>query len=97
MYGDKAYYDKENEALLKRKGIISKIHIKGYRYQKVTPKQLASNTLKSKTRARVEHIYAFMSNSMNRIYLRARSLVRIATDIGLINTISLTISLDSRS
>jgi transposase, IS5 family len=85
IYGDKAYYDKENEALLKRKGINSRLHVKGYRYQKVTRKQLSSNTIKSKTRARIEHIFAFMSNSMNRMYIRSRNLVRAASTIGLMN------------
>ena len=85
MYADKAYYKKETEQLLKQKGILSKIHLKGYRYVKLTAKQIADNTRKSRTRARVEHIFGFMSNSMNRMYIRCRSLVKASVAIGLMN------------
>jgi IS5 family transposase len=85
MYGDKAYYGDENEKLLKKKRIISRIHEKGCRYRKLTKKQIAENTRKSKTRARIEHIFGFMSNSMNRMYIRVRSLIKAKTTIGLMN------------
>ncbi|HEY9006204.1 MAG TPA: IS5 family transposase [Ohtaekwangia sp.] len=85
LYGDKAYYQKDNEELLASKGIISRIHAKAYRYQKLTKQQQADNKRKSKTRARIEHIFAFMSNSMNRMFLRHRSINRIETSVGLMN------------
>lgn len=85
LYGDKAYYQKDIEELLAAEKITSKIHVKGYRYQKLTKGQEADNTRKSKIRARIEHIFGFMSNSMNRMYLRCRSINRIETLIGLMN------------
>ncbi|RAV97560.1 IS5 family transposase [Pseudochryseolinea flava] len=85
LYGDKAYYQKDNEELLASEGIISRIHVKAYRYQKLTKKQESDNKIKSKTRARVEHIFAFMSNTMKRMQLQCRSLKRIETSIGLMN------------
>lgn len=85
LYGDKAYYEEEIETALKRKGIISKLHVKGYRYKKLTHRQTADNTRKSKTRARIEHIFGFMENSMNRMYIRCRSLMKANATIGLMN------------
>lgn len=85
LYGDKAYYEKEIEDLLKKKGIISKIHKKAYRYVKLTAGQMADNTRKSRIRARIEHIFGFMTNSMNRMYIRCRSLMRASSTIGLMN------------
>ena len=43
------------------------------------------NKKKSKIRARVEHIFGFMTNTMNEMYLRYRNFVRNQAGIGLIN------------
>lgn len=85
LFADKAYYGEETKKLLKKKGITSRIHQKGCRYKKLTEKQIAVNTRKSKTRARIEHIFGFMSNSMNRMYIRVRSLIKANISIGLMN------------
>ncbi|MBM3416348.1 MAG: transposase [Bacteroidetes bacterium] len=66
-------------------GINSCIHEKGYRGKPLTKRQQQSNRKKSKTRARVEHIFAFMTNSMNEMYLCCRSFKRNAASIGLMN------------
>ena len=68
-----------------RKNIICKTNEKGYRHKKITKKQQRENRKKSTIRARVEHIFGFMSNSMNRMYLRYRSLHRNEVGIGLMN------------
>lgn len=85
LYGDTAYRSKELEEVYAKKGIISRINEKGYRYKPLTQKQQHANRRKSKVRARVEHIFGFMSNSMNRMYLRYRSFVRNKVGIGLMN------------
>jgi IS5 family transposase len=85
LYADSAYRSGDIEQMLVKKHIESQIHEKGYRNLKLTRRQRQRNKKKSKTRARVEHIFAFMENSMNGIYIRCRSLVRAATDIGLMN------------
>lgn len=41
------------------------------------------NKKKSKKRARIEHIFGFMTNSMNRMYIRCRNFVRAEATIGL--------------
>jgi IS5 family transposase len=85
LYADSAYRSKTIEEMLEGKKIISRIHEKGYRNLKMTDRQRKNNTKKSKVRARVEHIFGFMENSMNSIYIRCRSLIRATTDVGLMN------------
>lgn len=85
LYGDSAFRSEEIEVMLKRKNVESQIHEKGYRNHPLTKRQKQRNRKKSKIRARIEHIFGFMTNSMNGIYLRYRSLSRITTGIGLMN------------
>ncbi len=61
------------------------IHEKGYRNKLLTKGQQKRNKKKSKTRARIEHIFGFMTNSMNRMYIRCRNFVRAEATIGLMN------------
>ena len=85
LFADSAYRSRSIEEMLEGKKITSQIHEKGYRYKKLTEQQKQSNTAKSRVRARVEHIFGFMENNMNGIYIRCRSLIRATTDIGLNN------------
>ncbi|MCG8341631.1 MAG: transposase, partial [Chlorobiales bacterium] len=52
---------------------------------KLTDKQKASNRTKSKTRARVEHIFGYMTNSMNCMHIKTIGILRAAAKIGLSN------------
>lgn len=85
LHADSAYRSKELEEVYKKKGIISKVNEQGYRHKSLTAKQQKANKSKSKVRARVEHIFGFMSNSMNRMYLKYRSFVRNKAGIELMN------------
>ena len=53
--------------------------------QPLTEEQKASNKKKSKVRARVEHVFGFMEQSMNGLCLRSVGMVRAKAMIGLIN------------
>lgn len=85
LYGDSAYSSKELEELYKRKKIISKVNKQGYHYKALTKADKKANTKKSKVRSRIEHVFGFMTNSMNGMYLRYRSLIRNKIGIGLMN------------
>jgi transposase, IS5 family len=85
LHGDAAYSSKELEGLYLEKGIISKVNQQGYRNKKITKSQQRENRRKSKIRCRVEHIFGFMENSMNGIFLKYRSLVRNAAGITMMN------------
>ncbi len=85
LYADSAYRSEKIEQDLKRKNVTSMIHEKGYRNKPLTKAQQKKNKSKSKIRARVEHIFGFMTNSMNRMYIRCRNFVRAQATIGLMN------------
>jgi len=85
LYADSAYRSERIEEELRGKHIISMIHEKGYRNKPLTKTQQKKNRKKSKVRARVEHIFGFMTNSMNRMYIRCRNLIRAKATIGLMN------------
>lgn len=85
LWGDSAYSSEEMEKMLKKKKMKSMIHEKGYRNNPLTKKQLKRNRKKSKVRARVEHIFGFMENSMRGMHTRFRSMIRVAAAVGLMN------------
>jgi IS5 family transposase len=85
LHADSAYRSKSIEQICIDKEIKSCIHEKGYRYKKITEVQKRRNKKRSKIRARIEHIFGFMTNSMNRIYVRQRNFIRNAGTIGLMN------------
>ena len=85
LYADSAYRSQAIEKICETKNIKSCIHEKEYRNNPLTKRQQQRNKKKSKTRARVEHIFGFISNSMNGIYLHYRNFIRNQAAIGLMN------------
>jgi len=85
FYADSAYTGEEQEKVISKHNMKNKVNEKGYRNKPLTEKQRASNREKSKTRARVEHVFGFMEQSMNGLYLRSVGIVRATSIIGLIN------------
>ena len=85
VYADSAYRSEALQEVCRKKNIESQIHEKGYRNNPLTKRQQQRNKKKSKTRARVEHIFGFMTNTMNEMYLRYRNFARNQTGIGLMN------------
>lgn len=67
--------------------VENRIHEKGYRNHPLTDTQKANNRIKSKTRARVEHVFGFMTGSMHGITLRCIGKARAEFNIGLTNLI----------
>jgi IS5 family transposase len=81
---DSAYAGKELENNLKKKcgeSVELKINEKGYKNKPLTDEQKASNREKSHTRARVEHVFAFMTVSMGGIFIRTIGMVRAKAGI----------------
>lgn len=80
-YADSAYRSKEQEERLQANEIESQVCEKGTRGKPLTEEQKASNRQKSKTRARVEHVFgaqAQMGGHVVRIIGIARARVKIA-------------------
>ena len=85
LYADSAYRSADIEAELVVQGIQSKVHERPYRGTPLTPTQQERNTAKSRIRARIEHVFAFMTQSMHGLVVRSRSLTRNEAVIGLLN------------
>jgi IS5 family transposase len=87
LYADSAYRSAEMEAELAAQGIDSQVHERAYRNAPLNPEQKERNTAKSRIRARIEHVFAFMTQSMHGLTVRGRSLARNEAVIGLINIV----------
>lgn len=85
LYGDSAYTGEEQEDTITKYKMINKVNEKGYRNKPLTEEQKLSNRQKSKTRARVEHVFGFMEQSMNGLFVRSVGIARATGIIGLIN------------
>ncbi len=87
LYADSAYTGEPQENLIKKKNMKNKVHVKGYRNKPLTQKQKNKNTEKSRTRARVEHIFGFVQNSMHGSIVRTIGFVRANAKIGMMNLV----------
>ena len=86
LHADSAYRSKDIETFLGSINCESFVHEKGYRDNPLTEEQKKSNKIKSKIRARVEHVFGFMTNSMNNaLYMRSVGIKRIKSSIGFLN------------
>jgi IS5 family transposase len=65
--------------------MVNKVNEKGYRGHPLTEEQKENNRIKSKTRARVEHVFGFMEQSMKGLIVRSVGITRASGIIGLIN------------
>ncbi len=85
LYADSAYSGENIARLLEKKNVRNRIHEKGYSNTPLTEAQWERNRKKSKIRARVEHVFGYMTNSMKGIYLRTIGKKRANGVIGLMN------------
>jgi len=85
LWADSAYRSQVILALLLSKLIEANINERAYRNKPLTEDQKAENRVRSKTRARVEHIFGFMSNSLKAGMIRTIGIVRAKSQIAMIN------------
>lgn len=85
FHADSAYTGEEQEKVIHKYKLNNQVHEKGYRNKPLTEEQKASNREKSKTRARVEHVFGFMEQSMNGLVIKSIGIVRATGIIGLMN------------
>jgi IS5 family transposase len=87
LYADSAYVGKDLHEEIKKINpkINIKIHEKAYRNKPLNEKQKLSNTEKSRVRARVEHVFGHMTNSMGGMSTRAIGIKRTTCVITLKN------------
>lgn len=85
LYADSAYSGEPIATLLEENAIENCVHEKGVRNAKLTKEQMERNRIKSKVRARVEHVFGFIEKAMKGSYVSTIGLKRAATAIGLMN------------
>jgi IS5 family transposase len=86
VYADSAYRSEEQEARLQEQEIQSEIHERAYRNKPLTDAQKVDNRRKSKTRVRVEHVFAAQTQ-MGGHFIRCIGLARGKLHIGLMNLV----------
>lgn len=86
FYADSAYSSAEIAENLPK---YCKNHIceKGTRDHPLTEEQKNNNREKSRTRCRIEHIFGYMTNSMNGITIRSIGIKRAKFNIGFMNLV----------
>jgi len=84
LYADSAYTGPNQEATISEHKMINNVHEKGRINKPMTEEQKSNNTIKSKVRARVEHVFSFMEQRMNYMYIWSVGMPRATATIGLI-------------
>jgi len=85
LHADSAYTGETQEKTIADKKLKNCVNEKGYRNNPLTEQQKAKNKEKSKIRARVEHVFGFIENSMGGSFIRTIGIARATTTIGLMN------------
>ena len=83
VYADSAYVGKDlhDEIKARNPNIELRIHEKGYKNKPLTDEQKESNHQKSKIRARVEHVFGYITRFMNGITIRTIGISRAKREI----------------
>lgn len=85
LWADSAYTGEKQEKTIEEYEMKNQVHEKGKKNSPLTKEQRDNNKEKSKTRARVEHVFGFIEGSMNRFSLNCIGIKRATAAIGLIN------------
>jgi len=85
LWADSAYTGQAQDSTIKKYKMNNSVNEKGTRNNPLTEQQKESNRKKSKTRARVEHVFGFIEGSMNRLQLNCIGIKRASGIVGLIN------------
>ena len=85
LWADSAYRSEAIEAVLALMGFDSQIHERAYRNHLLSDEQKQSNRTKSKTRAKVEHVFGTWTMQMGGKLVRAIGMMRVKAQLGLKN------------
>jgi IS5 family transposase len=84
VWADTAYRSVKNEAMLARRGFISRIHRKKPKSKTMPERTRLANAQKSKVRSAIEHVFAHQKGLLN-LTIRTIGLARARVKIGLAN------------
>ena len=85
VWADSAYRSTEQEQALQMSEHTSQINERAYRGKPLTEGQEISNKAKSRVRARVEHVFGHMENSMGGLFVRTIGIARAKVGVTLMN------------
>jgi IS5 family transposase len=85
VWADSAYRSEDQEQSLKDSEHTSQINERAYRGKPLSEAQESSNKAKSRVRARVEHVFGHMENSMGGIFVRTIGIARAKVGVTLMN------------
>jgi transposase, IS5 family len=84
VWADTAYRSAKNEAMLARRGFVSRIHRKKPKGKPMPERTRIANAQKSKVRSRVEHVFAHQKGPMG-LFVRTIGIARARVKIGFAN------------
>ncbi len=87
LYADSAYDSAHIRRELRKRKIGCRINKKGARHVTLTPRQQTANHFKSKTRCRIEHVFASIHNRAMGFGARCIGLSRVTAEITLQNLV----------
>ncbi len=87
VWADSAYQSKDHEIALGAMGHRSHVHKKGKRNKPLSEAKKKANTKKSKTRARVEHVFGSITNEQGGLFFRVIGLARTTFKVGMMNVV----------
>jgi IS5 family transposase len=87
VWADSAYRSEAIEEVLDSMGFDSHIHERSYRNRPLSEQQQQENRERSKTRAKVEHVFGDWTTSMGGKVLRTIGIERAKTNLGLKNLV----------
>ena len=85
VWAESAYYSEKVEKMLEQKGYKSRMIRRHKTHFPEWSDRFKEDSRRAKIRKRVEHIFGFMENSMNGMFVRTIGLLRAKTKIGLMN------------
>ncbi len=86
VWADSAYRSEDAEEHLKSLGLKSNVHRKSYRNRPLSDFQKKQNKIKSKIRARVEHVFGWLEGRTGS-FIRCIGQLRAVTRIGMMNLV----------
>lgn len=87
VWADSAYRSEEQEIALAASGYRSQVHKKGSKGRALSERDKRANTKKSKTRARVEHVFGSIENEQGGLFTRVIGLARTVVKVGMTNLV----------
>ncbi len=86
VWADTAYRSKANEAFMQANGFVSRVHRKKPKGKPMSEARRRANSVKSKVRSCVEHVFAAQKDRMD-LFIRTIGIARATTKIGMANLV----------